>query len=230
MKPLPIFVGYDAREEIGLHVFNSSVLENTTCPVSITFLHKDMIQGLTDGVFQNGSNHFTTLRFLVPWLMDYKGVALFCDGSDMVATGDLCELIKLADPRYAVQVVKHNYKTKFPRKYRGTTMECDNADYHRKQWASVMLMNCSHSSWRGVGPHFVQNTPVLEMLQLRFLDDNAIGDLPMEWNWLADEMGSNTKAKILHYTAGIPAFDAHKNAPMSYTWRYYRNQVNRVVA
>ena len=229
MKPLPVFVGYDSREEIGTHVFNASVLENTTCPVSITMLNKGVIERLSGGIFKNGSNAFTVLRFLVPWLMDFKGIALFCDGADMVAAGDLCELMDLLDLTKAVQVVKHDYKTKYPRKYLGTSLECDNLDYERKQWASVMLFNCSHSAWRKVGPLFVQNMPALELLQLRFLEDSAIGALPYEWNWLADEMGSNREAKIIHYTAGIPAFERHANVPMAYSWLYYRNQVNHSV-
>jgi hypothetical protein len=36
----------------------------------------------------------------------------------------------------AVAVVKHDYKTKHRRKYIGTPLEADNADYPRKNWSS----------------------------------------------------------------------------------------------
>jgi hypothetical protein len=36
----------------------------------------------------------------------------------------------------------------------------------------------------------------------RWLDDERIGELPIEWNWLPDEFGVNPEAKLLHYTLG----------------------------
>ena len=60
----------------------------------------------------DGTNKFTYSRFLVPYLMDFKGWAIFADG-DMVCLSDLSELKQFFDPNIAVNVVKHNYKTKY---------------------------------------------------------------------------------------------------------------------
>jgi hypothetical protein len=140
------------------------------------------------------------------------------DGSDMLCMADVNELLELWDPYMAVQVVKHEYSTRHPRKYVGSAMEADNGDYARKQWASMMIINCSHFAWRNVTPEFVRRTTPMDLLQLRFIEDNRIGELPIEWNWLADEFGPNHQAKVLHWTAGIPAFEAHADAPMAREW------------
>src|SRR5690606_36000298 len=91
---------------------------------------------------RDGTNAFIYSRFLIPYLQNYKGWALFVDGADMIVKGDLAELWALRDKAKAVQVVKHDYRTKHPRKYVGTQMEADNRDYPCKNWSSVMVINC----------------------------------------------------------------------------------------
>jgi hypothetical protein len=168
-----------------------------------------------------GSNAFTLRRFLIPQIMKYRGFACFVDGADMVFLADPFELFALADPWKAVQVVKHDYETQFPRKYLGSPMECENRDYVRKQWASVMLINCAHSAWRTM-PEIHRDLDPLYFLQFKFIEDDRIGALPVEWNWLVDEMGENPDAKLLHWTAGIPLM----NVPGSRHWvdAYKRSQ------
>jgi hypothetical protein len=51
-----------------------------------------------------------------------------------------------------------------------------------------------------------------------WLSDNLIGELPIEWNWLADEFGDNQNAKLIHYTLGTPCFADFQNTPMSEYW------------
>jgi hypothetical protein len=41
-------------------------------------------------------------RFLVPWLCNFKGHAIFADGSDMICLADIAELDSLFDPSKAV--------------------------------------------------------------------------------------------------------------------------------
>ena len=88
----------------------------------------------------------------------------------------------------------------------------------RKQWASVMLMDCNHFAWRKITPEYVESADPLHLLQLRFLEDTVIGSLPIEWNWLVDEHGENPDAKILHWTAGVPGMAHYNGAPMSAEW------------
>ena len=71
---------------------------------------------------QDGSNEFIYSRFLSPYLMNFKGWVLYLDG-DMVCLADLKELWDLRDKKYAVQVVKHKYKTSMKKKYFGNVNE-----------------------------------------------------------------------------------------------------------
>jgi hypothetical protein len=210
---LHLFFGHEDRAEAGTHAFLRSVIAHARQPIAIT-----PITRLAAMDQPEGSNAFTFRRFLVPWMMRFEGVALFMDGADMLCQADVNEILELWNPYMAVQVVKHDYRTKHPRKYVGSAMEADNGDYERKQWASVMLMNCSHFAWRQVTPEVVRRAKPLDLLQLRFIEDERIGELPMDWNWLVDEFGPNAQAKVLHWTAGIPAFEGHADAPMAREW------------
>lgn len=211
---IPIYTGFDAREEVGWHTFASSVIERASEPVALVPL---------SGKQGDGSNAFTYARFMVPELQRYKGWAIFADGSDMVCKADIAELWALRDPAYAVQVVKHEYKTKHPRKYVGTPMETDNRDYRRKNWSSLMLMNCEHDDWRKM--YDLSAFTGAQLHGFDFLDNRDIGELPADWNWLVDEFGENEKAKILHWTAGIPAWEAYEKAPQASDWWKERQRV-----
>lgn len=211
---LHLYFGHEDRAEVGTTVFLQSVIAHAKQPIAVT-----PITRMATGDLPEGSNAFTFRRFLVPWFQRWTGWALFVDGSDMLCRADVNELLALADPWKAVHVVKHEYRTRHSRKYRGSPMEADNADYERKQWASVMLINCAHLAWRRLTPEYVANAEPMHLLQLRFLPDERIGELPPEWNWLADEHGANENAKICHFTAGIPAFAGHTDAPMADEWR-----------
>lgn len=210
---LHIFFGHEDRAEAGTTAFVRSVIAHASKPVALV-----PITRFAAVDYPEGTNAFTFRRFLVPWMMRFEGFAVFVDGADMICRADICELMELRDPYMAVQVVKHEYRTRHPRKYVGSAMEAENADYERKQWASVMLINCAHFGWRQVTPEFVRKSQPLDLLQLRFLDEDRIGPLPVEWNWLVDEHGTKDDAKLLHFTAGIPIFEQHADAPMAGEW------------
>lgn len=206
-----LFCGFDEREAIGWHVFVSSVLRHTSKPVAI---HRLDACGLPQG-----SNAFTMSRFLVPWLMRYQGHAIFADGADMLCLGDIAELDALFNPRQAVQVVQHNYKTRNPRKYVGTPMEADNIDYDRKNWASLMIFNCAHPLWSQVDPDYLETASKLEMLQLRGgILGLEVGALPSAWNRIVDEGQPVEGAKLIHFTAGVPWFPNYRNTPGADLW------------
>lgn len=213
MSCLNVFIGHEDRVTVGTHVFVQSVLDHARQPVEITPITRLATPGHAEG-----TNAFTARRFLVPHLTGRKGWALFCDGADMLMRADINEVMQHASHRHAVMVAKHDYKTKHARKYRGTAMEADNVDYPRKQWAAVMLFNCRHPIWVDWTPEKVGATPLLDLLQLNGLPDDLIADLPMEWNWLVDEHGENQDAKLIHFTAGVPAILAHASAPMAGEW------------
>lgn len=215
-----IFAGFDPREAVGYHVFCQSVLDTCSQPVSITPLHLPMLGGYSDE-HNDGTNAFGMSRFLVPYLCDYKGFALFVDGSDMLVRGDLAELWQQADPAYAVQLVQHDYTPRFKKKYIGTPMEAANADYPRKNWSSVMLINCAHEAWRFMTPEFLSKGVVSphKLQRLVFILDQLIGHLGAEWNHLADEFDYAPRAKLVHFTLGIPAFAHYKDSDYAEEWR-----------
>lgn len=211
-----LFCGYDKREADGFAVFTHSVIKHASQPVSIV--------PLASLGMQQGSNAFTLSRFMVPYLMGYTGHAIFCDASDMLMLADVAELDALFDDHFAVQVVKHpDYRTRHKTKYRGTDMECPNMDYARKNWASVMIMNCAHPVWQEFEDR-IPSMPALDLLQFEFLLDEEIGDLPGEWNRLVDEGHYVAGAKLLHWTAGIPSFPEYADAPGSDLWKVERNE------
>lgn len=208
-----LFVGHDPRESIGTAVFTQSVLETTKAPVSITHLTPFLSIGQRDG-----TNAFTYSRFLVPALCDYQGWAIFADGADMLCKADLEELWSLRDPWKAVQVVKHEYQTKHPRKYIGTQMEAENRDYPRKNWSSLILWNCGHLHNRKLSPGYAATANGSELHRFAWLTDDRIGEIPKGWNWLADEYGHAETAKILHWTAGIPGIRHYSDSPHANEW------------
>ena len=211
---LNLYVGFDPREAAVYHVFCQSVIEHASGPVSFIPLHSPMLNNF-DGQ-QDGTNAFIYSRYLVPYLQDYDGWALFCDG-DMVVTEDIYDLWDLRDETKAVQVAKHDYKTTNHRKYIGTPIENDNVDYPRKNWSSVMLINCGHRSNQILTPEFVSTMGPVTLHRFQWLNDSEIGELPMDWNWLVGEYADD-KAKLYHHTLGSPGFDHYKDCHSSRDW------------
>lgn len=227
---IQLYAGFDPREEVGYHTFCSSVIHNASRPVTITPLHLDTMRRFYFAGHRDGTNAFVYSRFLVPWLQQWRGFAIFADGCDMLCLGDIAELWEMADPKMAVQVVRHQYHTKHPRKYVGTAMEAANRDYPRKNWSSLMLINCAHPSWRSITPDSLIVWSGEQLHQFAFLPEPFLGDLPAEWNWLADEYEPNPKAKLLHWTAGIPAWPAYTAAPRADEWAQAALKVTHATA
>jgi lipopolysaccharide biosynthesis glycosyltransferase len=216
MKPIPIFVGYDPREAIAYHTCVNSIIRNSSVPVAIVPVALNLFQDYTE-THTDGSNHFIYTRFLVPYLMGWQGWAIFIDG-DMIVRGDIAELWDQRVMSKDVMVVKHDYKTKRREKYLGSP----NEDYPRKNWSSVILWNCSTYPNRQLTPEFVQKSTGSFLHRFSWLEDDRIGELALEWNWLPDEYGANPDAKLLHYTLGTPCFHEFADTPQSEEWHRER--------
>jgi lipopolysaccharide biosynthesis glycosyltransferase len=216
MKPIPVFVGYDPREAIAYHTCVNSIIRNSTSPVAIVPVALNLFEDYAE-THTDGSNHFIYTRFLVPYLMDYQGWAIFIDG-DMIVRGDITELWNTRDYTKDAMVVKHDYKTRMKEKYLGSP----NEDYPRKNWSSVILWNCNAMRNRQLTPEFVQKSTGAFLHRFSWIEDDRLGELPKEWNWLPDEYGANPDAKLLHYTLGTPCFDEFKDTPMNEHWHRER--------
>ena len=216
MRPIPIFIGYDPREAIAYHVCANSIIRNSSQPVAITPLALNNFKEYTE-THTDGSNQFIYSRFLVPYLSGFHGWAIFMDG-DMIVRGDIAELWELRDLTKDVMVVKHDYKTKMSEKYLGSK----NEDYPRKNWSSVMLLNCSQFPTQKLTPKYIQESTGAHLHRFEWVQDHRIGELPKEWNWLPDEYGPNPDAKLLHYTLGTPCFHEFATTPQADEWHRER--------
>lgn len=207
-----LVVGFDARETVAYHVFCQSVLEKTTLPVTFLPLVEKSLLGYRE-THNDGSNRFTYSRFLTPFLMNFEGWAIFADG-DMVCNRDIKELWESRDYSKAVQVVKHDYRTKARVKYLGNK----NEDYPRKNWSSLILWNCGHPENRCLTPEFISLKDGVFLHRFQWLSDNLIGELNNKWNWLAIEYDENPYANLIHYTLGTPCFREYRETSSANYW------------
>ena len=220
LNKINLVVGFDQREAVAYHVFCQTIIDRATMPVQFLPLAENTLNKYKE-VHTDGSNKFIYSRFLTPYLMNFSGWAVFADG-DMVCQADIAELWSLRDETKAVQVVKHDYKTKAAKKYLGNK----NEDYPKKNWSSLILWNCGHPENAILTPEFIQSQPGSYLHRFSWLEDDLIGGLDAEWNWLAIEYPENPNAKLIHYTLGTPCFKDYANESMSDIWKRSYLRVN----
>lgn len=213
MEMIRLFVGHDPREIVAYNVFVDSVVERCSLPLAITPLASKGLSGQFMDYHGDGSNEFIYSRFLVPHLCGYRGWAIFADG-DMLCQQDLADLWKLRDHHHAVQVVKHDYRTKHKVKYLGSK----NEDYPRKNWSSLILWNCGHPANQVLDPEYVEEATGAHLHRFRWLDDELVGRIPPEWNWLAREYDYNPFAALVHFTLGTPCFRGYESGSYEEEW------------
>ena len=222
-EKINIVVGFDQRESIAYHTFCQSIIEKASLPVAFIPLAINTLKDYKE-IHTDKSNDFVYSRFLTPHLQDFKGWAIFADG-DMICQADIKELWDLKDESKALLVVKHDYQTKASQKYLGNI----NENYPRKNWSSVILWNCAHPKHRILTSEFIANQTGKYLHRFSWLDDDDIGELPPEWNWLAIEYPENKNAKLIHYTLGTPCFKDYKNTEMADIWHEaYKRTINGI--
>ncbi|MDC1296179.1 glycosyltransferase [Pseudomonadota bacterium] len=208
-----IVVGFDQKESVAYHTFVQSVIEQSTIPTRFMPLTIGSLTNYKE-IHKDGSNDFIYSRFLVPYLMNYNGWAIYADG-DMVCLEDIKKLWDLRDNNFAVQVVKHNYKTKVKSKYWGNK----NEDYPRKNWSSLILWNCNHQSHKILTPEFIQEQTGSFLHRFSWIKDKEIGEVAKEWNWLAMEYEEKKDINLIHYTIGTPCFKEYHDKSLSSYWK-----------
>lgn len=231
IKPLKVFVGWDSREDIAYQVAKASIERRTKSPVEVIPLKQKSLR--KDGLYWRdvdklASTEFTFTRFLVPELMNYNGWALFID-CDFVFVDDIQKLFNQADARYAVMCAQHDYTPK-----EGTKMDGQKQTvYPRKNWSSMMLINCGHPSNRKLTRMLVNDAETTGAYLHRFswLKDSEVGKLSHEWNWLVEWYSSpkDGKPRALHYTEGGPWFDQYEDCEYANEWykmyKYYNEHI-----
>lgn len=213
---LRIFIGYDSREIVAFHVLAHSLMRRASQPLAIHPLYLPALRASGLYTRERGpteSTEFSMTRFLVPYLCNYEGCALFLD-CDILCQVDVAQLFTYIDaaPHYACWVVKHDYTPRTSEKMDG----CKQTSYPRKNWSSVMLFN---NRWcRDLTPYYVNTASGLDLHRFHWTSDDLIRDLPLEWNWLVGEYPPNPSAAMLHYTLGGPWFQDYVNGPEADRW------------
>jgi hypothetical protein len=177
---------------------------------------------------RDGTNQFITSRYLLPALEDFVGWCLFID-SDILVRRDIADLWRLRDDRFAVQVVKHDYRTSARRKYLGSPIEADNVEYPKKNWTSVMLLNCGHPAMRKLTPGYVTRSTSQHLHRFDWLDPSLIGELPACANHLVGEMPMRDDAWLAHFTLGIAGFANYADCEHSREWHQTLLRANEIV-
>ena len=232
IKPLKIFVGWDSREDIAYQVCKQSILDTASVPVEIIplkqkDLHKQELYWRDEDKL--ASTEFTFTRFLVPELAEFNGWALFID-CDFVALDDVAKLFAQADDKYAIMCAQHDYTPEEGVKMDGQAQ----LNYPRKNWSSMMLVNCGHPSNAVLTKELV-NDPEIDgkyLHRFSWLADSEIGNISHEWNWLVGwyKEPKDGKPKFLHYTEGGPWFNEYYDC--EYASEYYRverNYLNNII-
>lgn len=205
-----VYIGYDSREPVAYDVAKFSIESRAKIPVNIVPLKiNELSHLLTRPVEWRGTQmwcpisdapqgtEFSISRFLIPFLQE-EGWALFMD-CDMVLRSDINELFDLAMDKFAAMCVKHSYEPKDEIHM----VDQIQTKYPRKNWASLMLINCSHPSNKRLSLQDVNTWPGRDLHALKWLWDSEIGYLPMSWNFLVDvNEGNLEEQNLLHYTLG----------------------------
>lgn len=167
-----------------------SIESRASRPVSVNGLFLSQLP-----ISRTGATEFTYSRFLVPWLMDYQGIGIFCD-EDMVVTGDIHELFtycakRLEEP-WDVAVVKNQQ--------------------HRYEWPSVMAFN--NKNLTHLTPEYLEDK-THRMFDFSWAQN--VADLPAEWNHLCG-MDEPKEAKLYHFSQGIPFWKETRGLPEDPVW------------
>lgn len=225
---LKVFIGFDERETIAWHVLANSILEHSREPVSLVPLNLGNLKSIDfQKVDKRASNAFSYSRFLVPFLCNFEGNAVFMD-CDMLLTTDLNKVFdQVSVNNKAVHVVKHDYVSKVTEKYLGNKQE----NYPRKNWSSFIVWNCSHEKNRVLTPSYIKEASPAHLHRFLWLEDEEIGELDRIWNWLVTEYETEDlkeKPKNIHWTLGGPYFDEYRDSDYADEWRKQLEKTLRV--
>lgn len=194
---IKVFIGRDPRQPLAYNVLANSIVDHASVPVSITALSLKALP-----IRRRGLTEFTFSRFLVPYLCDFKGTALFLD-ADMVVTADILQLFDHANGLDSVQV---------------------NRNQARFEWPSAMLFNCEHCTT--LTPEYIDN-PKNQLFDFAWA--KSIGEFPAEWNKCVGYAPSGIDANLYHFTKGIPCWRETRGLQEDRIWNNaYKSMVHTV--
>jgi len=152
------------------------------------------------------------------------GWALFMDG-DMLARANVGRMLDGLDATKAIYCVKHNHVPDNAVKMDGQVQSA----YSRKNWSSFVAFNCDHAKNRLLTPEMVNALPGRDLHRFCWLDDDDIGELGPEWNFLVGHTDPSIEPKVVHFTDGVPDMKGYEDCPFADDWRFARDRWARGV-
>lgn len=199
---LTVYVGYDSSnfgQKIAYDVCIRSIRKYNEKIKIIPLIKSELEKiGFNREYDPRASTEFTYTRFLVPYLNNYDGIAVFCD-SDFLYKYNIVELLNFYDETKAVMCVKHEQKSLTNSKFSGMPQN----DYPRKNWSSLMLFNCAHPSCKNLTLDIVNKESPKYLHRMEWCDSNQIGEIPYQYNYLLGYYFTNDP-KAIHFTEGGP--------------------------
>lgn len=232
-KHMAVFLGFDLREAAAFAVARDSIKSfDRHIPVHGLVLSDLQRRGLYTRPTERRlgklwdtisgapmSTEFAISRFLVPAIVRKHhavtppyGWAVFMD-CDVLVRRNLNQLMALLDDDKALMCVKHDHRPDNDTKMDGQVQTA----YPRKNWSSVMAFNVDHPSNNTLTAEMVNTLPGRDLHRFCWLDDNEIGALPPEWNFLVGHTKADDPA-IVHFTDGGPWLEAFKDVPHARQW------------
>lgn len=214
-----IYIGYDPREHDYVKVLDKSIRINTTNTYNIVpIIQKEVrraglywrspeinLDGNRVDVFDGKpfSTEFSFTRFLVPFLNQMSGLALFMD-ADMFVRSDITEIFDVygTDKDKAISCVQHTHAPIETTKMDGQVQTI----YHRKNWSSFVLWNCDHPWVKELTISDVNTKSGSWLHAFEWMDIYPIGNIPLEWNWLDGDSDEDISPKNVHFTTGGPVY------------------------
>lgn len=215
---LKVCVGYDSREDIAWQVARHSLLRHAQEEVEVIPLRQTSLRelGLYTRPFDAlSSTEFSLTRFLTPYVAAQSGWVLFCD-CDFLFNSDIGEVFKNLDNRKALYCVQHEYTPANGVKMDGKTQTI----YPRKNWSSFMLFNCDHPDVKALTPDVVNSATPAYLHRFNWIsDENNIGALDLDWNFLEGEYPKPARTpRVIHFTNGGPWFDNWQDVDYADLW------------
>lgn len=211
---MKVYIGYDSREDDAYKVCKYSLTRRGDVTVIPLIQNELRDRGLYNRPPDVGAaTEFSLTRFLVPALADEQFV-VFAD-CDFLFLTDINTIMDEIDPSKAVSVVQHDYKPTEVVKMDG----CVQTIYPRKNWSSFMVFNTHHPACKSLTKEVVNTATPAYLHRFGWCDDEFIGELPIDWNYLEGWYPANHKPKAIHYTRGGPWFENMKNCDFAEEWQ-----------
>lgn len=214
-----IYIGYEEAHPEMYAVCKASIERFSKLHI-IRPLRKSALEGVYSRPYQGEATDFAFTRFLVPYLQNYTGWALFVDG-DFLFRADPADILQCIDEEsHDIYVVKHpELITTQGIKMNGKI----NRPYPMKYWSSLMYINCDEQS---IDPHYVNTAPAGDLHEFKWA--NSIGSLPATWNNMVGYYDIY-QPNAVHFTDGGPWLKGFEDQPYADEWRAVQNEIQRPI-